>query len=51
MSKPTGLPAVVFDSMGGNVGSLQYLNEPFTGEAAPALATSANAAIRAERPR
>ena len=33
MSKPIGLPAVVFDSMGGNVGSLQYLNEPLTGEA------------------
>ena len=32
MSKPTGLPAVVFDSIGGNVGSSQYLNEPLTGE-------------------
>ncbi len=32
MSNPTGLPAAVFDSMGGKVGSLQYLNEPFTGE-------------------
>src|SRR5438132_3760634 len=51
MSKPTGLPLVVVDSMGGNVGSSQYLNEPLTGEAAPALATSARAAIKADRPR
>src|SRR5512141_3224565 len=31
-SKPTGLPEVVADSMGGNVGSLQYLKDPFTGD-------------------
>ena len=32
MSNPTGVPAVVFDSSGGNVGSLQYLNDPLTGD-------------------
>src|ERR671936_591355 len=37
-SKPIGLPAAVFDSIGGNVGSLQYLNDPFTGDAASRLA-------------
>src|SRR5919197_1907819 len=44
MSKPTGLPLVVFDSIGGNVGSSQYLNEPFTREAwgvAPAVPATA----------
>src|SRR6266700_3038320 len=40
MSKPIGLPAVVFDSIGGNVGSSQYLNEPFTGDAAWWLAAA-----------
>src|SRR5436309_9408439 len=53
MSKPTALPAGVVDSMGGNVGSLQYLNEPFTGEVtrwlAPAVPTTARAAIKASR--
>src|ERR671931_2522803 len=37
-SKPMGFPAAVFDSIGGNVGSLQYLNDPFTGEASLGLA-------------
>ena len=53
MSKPTGLPAVVVDSIGGKVGSLQYLNEPFTGEVtrwlAPAVPTTTAAAIKATR--
>src|SRR5215210_2587377 len=52
-SNPTGLPAAVVDSMGGNVGSLQYLNEPLTGEVtrwpAPAVPTTARAAIKASR--
>src|SRR5712691_8025331 len=53
MSKPTGLPLVVVDSIGGKVGSLQYLSEPFTGEVtrwlAPAVPTTARAAIKASR--
>src|SRR5919204_2335631 len=53
MSKPMGLPAAVFDSIGGNVGSLQYLNDPFTGDVtrwlAPAVPTTASAAVRASR--
>jgi hypothetical protein len=53
MSKPTGFPLVVSDSIGGKVGSLQYLNEPFTGEVtrwlAPAVPTTARAAIKASR--
>ena len=36
MSKPIALPAVVFDSIGGKVGSSQYLNEPLTGDGEPA---------------
>jgi hypothetical protein len=46
MSKPIGLPDVVFDSIGGKVGSSQYLNEPLTGEIpiAPAVPTATSAA-------
>ena len=36
MSNPTGLPLAVFDSIGGNVGLSQYLNDPFTGDGLPA---------------
>ena len=50
MSKPTALPLVVLYSMGGKVGSLQYLNEPLTGEAAPTVPTTARAAIKARMP-
>ena len=42
MSKPTGLPDVVFDSIGGKVGSSQNLNDvTFAG---PAIATTATVA-------
>src|SRR5690348_2419718 len=53
MSKPTGLPLVVVDSIGGDVGSSQYLNEPLTGDLtswlAPAVPTTASAATKASR--
>src|SRR3954451_11470184 len=53
MSKPMGLPPVVVDSIGGNVGSLQYLNDPLTGDVArwlaPADPTTTRAAIKASR--
>src|SRR5436190_11570737 len=59
MSKPTSLPEVVLDSIGGNVGLSQYLNEPFTGDLisrlAPAVPTTAERAAtrvtRDDRPR
>src|SRR5207247_2041384 len=48
MSNPTGLPLVVFDSIGGKRASCQYLREPFAGAAtwgvAPPLATPHRAA-------
>src|SRR6266571_763453 len=51
MSKPTGFPDVVVDSIGGNVGLSQYLKDPFTGELtatrwlAPAAATTTRKAV------
>src|SRR5205085_11201921 len=53
-SNPTGLPLVVFDSIGGKLGSLQYLNDPFTGEvtvglAPPPPATASAAVTSANR--
>ena len=46
MSNPTALPAAVLYSMGGNVGSLQYLSVPLMGDAAPTVPTTARAAIK-----
>ena len=56
MSNPTGLPLVVFDSIGGKLGSLQYLRDPFTGEvtwelAPPVPTTTSAVATRASRDR
>ena len=47
MSNPTALPAAVLYSIGGKVGSLQNLNEPLMGDAAPTVPTTARVAIKA----
>jgi hypothetical protein len=53
MSKPVGLPAVVVDSIGGKVGSLQYLKDPLTGDftwwLAPAVPTTVKTASAASK--
>src|SRR6476619_249236 len=49
-SNPTALPAGVLYSMGGKVGSLQYLSVPLIGDAAPPVPTATRPAIRARTP-
>ncbi len=57
MSNPVAFPLVVASSMGGNVGSLQYLNEPLTGDvtccpapAVPATVSTTTPTNRATAP-
>ena len=49
-SNPTALPAGVLYSIGGKVGSLQYLSAPLIGDAAPTVPTATRAAIKARMP-